>query len=80
MGLAPLRGGWGRGRYHTPEGESGGDHWEGRGSKGSVASLSLAHLGPREPAEILGLILCPPRPLPAERVLREWEGRKGEQK
>ena len=41
--------------------------------------VSPAHLGPREPAEIPGLILCPPRPSPAVRVLREWEGRKGEQ-
>ena len=39
-----------------------------------------AHLGPWEPAEIPGLILCPPRPPPASRVLREWEGGKGEQK
>ena len=39
-----------------------------------------AQLGPQEPAEIPGLILCPPRPLPAACVLREWAGGKGEQK
>ena len=42
--------------------------------------VSPAHLGPQEPAEIPDLILCPPRPPPATRVLREWEGGKGEQK
>ena len=42
--------------------------------------VSPAHLDPQEPAEILGLISCPPRPPPATRVLREWEGGKGEQK
>ena len=42
--------------------------------------VSPAHLDPQEPAEILGLILCPPRPPPATRVLREREGGKGEQK
>ena len=41
---------------------------------------SPAHLGSQEPAEIPGLILCPPRSPPAMLVLREWEGRKGEQK
>ena len=33
--------------------------------------VSPAHLGPQEPAEIPGLILCPPRPPPAAQVLRE---------
>ena len=37
--------------------------WEGRGSKGSMTSISLAHLGPQEPAAIQGLIFCPRRPL-----------------
>ena len=45
-----------------------------------VASISPAHLGPREPAEILGLILCPLRHPPVAWALREWEGGKGEQK
>ena len=42
--------------------------------------VSPAHIGPREPAEIPGLILCPPMLPPAARVLSEWEGGKGEQK
>ena len=33
-----------------------------------------------EPAEIPGLILCPPRPPPAVQVLREWEGRGSKSK
>ena len=37
-----------------------------------MASISTALLGPGEPAEIPGLILCPPRPPPAAQVLREW--------
>ena len=80
MGLGPRRGGWGMASVPTPGGGKGGDRWEGRGSEGSVASISPAHLGPREAAEILGLTLCPPRPPPASWVLREKEGRKGEQK
>ena len=39
-----------------------------------MASVSPVHLGPGEPAEIPGLILCPPRPPPAARVLRELRG------
>ena len=39
--------------------------------------VSPAHLGPQEPAEIQGLILCPPRPPPATRVLRERVGGRG---
>ena len=42
--------------------------------------FSPAHLGPQEPVEILGLILCPLRTPPAAQVLREWEGEKAEQK
>ena len=38
--------------------------------------VSPVYLDPQEPVEIPGLILCPPRPPPAERVLREWEGAK----
>ena len=62
MEPVPLRGDWGRGRDPMPGGGKG-DHWEGRRSEGRVASISPAHLGPGEPAEIPGLILCPPRPL-----------------
>ena len=54
--------------------------WEGRGSEGSIGSISPDHLGPGEPAEIPHQILCPPRSPPATWVLREWEGGKGEQK
>ena len=58
-----------------------GDHWAGRGSKGSVARFPLLTWTPQELVEIPGLILCPPRrPPPAAWVLREWEGGKGEQK
>ena len=76
----------------TPEGRLGegkgshvrrgklGNHWEGRGSKGSMATFPLLTWVPQEPAEILGLILCPLRAPPAAWVLREWEGGKGEQK
>ena len=73
------RGGWGRGRDPMPKvgnwGTLGGQRFQ--RERGQV---SPAHLGPQEPAEIPGLILCPPRPPPATRVLREWEGGKGEQK
>ena len=48
--------------------------------KREQGQVSPAHLGPWEPAEIPGLILCPPRPPPAARVLREWEGGKREQR
>ena len=52
----------------------------GRRIKRECGQASPAYLGPPEPAEILGLILCPLRPPPAGRVLREWEGGKAEQK
>ena len=77
--MAPLRGGWGRGRDPTPK----------RGNWGTIGGqrikrergqISPAHLDPQEPVEVLGLILCSPRPPPALQVLREWEGGKGEQK
>ena len=75
----PLRGGWGRGRDPTPEGGNWGTI--GRAEiKRECGQVSPAHLGPQEPAEIPGLILCPPRPPPATRVLREWEGRGSESK
>ena len=64
---------------HTWRGK-GGDSWEGRGSEGNMARVSCTHLGPGEPAEIPGLILCPARTPPAMRVLREWEGGRGEEK
>ena len=48
--------------------------------KRECGQVSPAHLGPRELAEIRGLILCTLRPPPATRVLREREGGKGEQK
>ena len=32
------------------------------GMKGKAASMFPTHLGPGEPAEVLGLILCLPRP------------------
>ena len=48
--------------------------------KSERGQVSPAHLGSQEPAEILALILCPPRPPPAVWVMREWEGGKGEQK
>ena len=70
----------GEGKGSRAQRGKGRDHWEGRGSKGSMASISRAHLGPWEPAEIPGLILCPLRPPPATQVLREWEGEKAEQK
>ena len=79
MGLAPLRGGWGRRRDPTPEGGNWGTTWRAEDQKG-VWPRFPCPLGPPEPAEIPGLILCPPRPPPAVRVLREWEGGKGEQK
>ena len=49
----------------------------GQRSKRESGQVSPAHLGPQEPAEILGLILCPLRPPQALQVLREWEGGKG---
>ena len=56
------------------------DHPEGRGSEGNVASISPANVGPGEPAEMPGLILCPwrfplavlslsPAPIPSPRAL-----------
>ena len=83
---------WRRDRTSAPEGRlgerkgshaqrgKGGDHWKVRGSERSVANVSPVHLGPGEPAEIPGLILCQPRSPPTVWVLREWEGGKGEQK
>ena len=64
---------------HTPRGKLG-NHWEGRGSKGSMARFPLPTWAPRNLLRSRGLILCPPRPPSAARVLREWEGEKGEQK
>ena len=75
----PLRCSWGRGRDPTPEGEIGGP-LEGQRIKREHAQVSPALLGLWEPAEIPGLILCPPRAPRAMQVLREWEGGKGEQK
>ena len=48
--------------------------------KRECGQVPPAHLGPQEPAEIPGLILCPLRRPPATRVPKEWEGGKGEQK
>ena len=48
--------------------------------KRECGQVSPAHLGPRESAEIPGLMLCPPRPPPASRVLREREGRGSKSK
>ena len=79
MGLVPLRGGWGRERHPMPKGVNG-EPLGGQRIKRERGQVSTAHLGPQEPAEILGLILCPPMPPPAAQVLREWEGGKREQK
>ena len=49
-----------------------GDHWEDRGSKGSMDRFPLPTWAPRNLLR-LGLILCPPRPPPATQVLREGE-------
>ena len=62
-----------------PKGEIGGP-LGGQRIKREHGQVSPAHLDPQEPAEILGLTLCPPRPPPAMRVLKEWEEGKGEQK
>ena len=62
-----------------PKGEIG-EPLGGQRIKRERGQVSPAHLDPQEPVEIPGLILCPPRPPPAARVLREWEGGKGEQK
>ena len=48
--------------------------------KREFGQVSPAHMGPQEPAGIPGLILCPPRPLPAAWVLKEWEGRESKSK
>ena len=77
--MAPLRGGWGRGRDPMPKGEIGEPLGMQR-IKRECGQVSPAHWGSQEPVEIPGLILCAPRPPPAARVLREWEGDKGEQK
>ena len=65
MGPVPLKGWLGEGNGSHAQRGKGGDHCEGRGSKGRMASISPTHLGPWEPAEIPGLILCPPKPPPA---------------
>ena len=75
----PLRGGWGRGRDPTPEGGNWGNTVRAEDQKGAWTGIPCP-LGPREPAEILSLIPCPPRPPPATQVLKEWEGGKGKQK
>ena len=49
------------------------DHWGAEDQKGARPGFPC-------PLGSLGLILCPPRPPPAVRVLREWEGGKAEQK
>ena len=56
-----------------PKGEMGGP-LGGQRIKRECGQVSPAHLDTQEPVEILGLILCPPRPHPAAWVLREWEG------
>ena len=83
---------WRRDRTGAPEGAARGgeriprlkgeigEPLGGQRIKRECGQVCPAHLGPREPAQILGLILCPPRPPPAAWVLREWEGGKGEQK
>ena len=76
MALASLRGGWGRGGDPTLKQEIG-EPLGGQRIKRECGQVSPAHLGPWEPAEIPGLILCPLRPPPATWVLREWEGGKG---
>ena len=79
-GTGGQRGGWGGGEeIPRPKREIGGPSG-GQRIKRESGQLSPAHLGSREPAEIPGLIFCPPRPPPATRVLREWEGGKGEEK
>ena len=73
-----VRAGGGEG-IPRPKGEIGGP-LGGQRIKRERGQVSPAHLGPWEPTEIAGLILCPLRPPPAVRVLREWEAGKGEQK
>ena len=79
MGLAPLGAAGGGEGISCLKGEIG-EPLGGQRIKSECGQVSPAHLGPREPSEILGLILCPSRPPPAMQVLREWEGGKGEQK
>ena len=62
-----------------PKGEIGGP-LGGQRIKKECGQVSPAYLDPQELVEIPGLILCPPRPPPAMRVLKEWEGGKEEQK
>ena len=62
-----------------PKGEIG-EPLGGQRIKREHGQVLPAKLGPREPAEIPGLILCPPTPPPAAWVLREREGGKGDQK
>ena len=78
-GLAPRGVAGGGGGEGCPKGEIG-EPLGGQRIKRECGQVSPAHMGPWEPAEIPGLILCPPRPPPAAWVLREWEGGKGEQK
>ena len=80
MGPAPLRGGWGRGRDPMPGRGKGETIGRAEDQKGACPGFPLPTWAPREPAEIPVLILCPPSPPLATRVLREWEGGKGEQK
>ena len=68
-GLAPRGVAGGGEEIPRPKGEIGGP-LGGQRIKRERGQVSPAHLGLREPAEILGLILCP-------RVLREWEGGMG---
>ena len=71
--------GWGGKGIPCPKGEIG-EPLGGQRIKRERGQVCPAHLGPQEPAEIPGLILCPLRPPPATWVLREREGGKGEQK
>ena len=61
-GTGTLEGQLGEGRGSHAQRGNGGDPREGRRSEGHAASVPLAHLGPREPAEVPSLI-CPPGPL-----------------
>ena len=78
MGPVSLRGSWGRGGVPmlrrdplTVRGSTGTgrDPREIGGSEENVASISSDHLGPREPAEVLGQILHPLRLPPSGRAV-----------
>ena len=69
-GLAPRRGGWGKGGVPTPsgtqlvvqlgQGRPQGGHGRGCGGmEGNLASAFPVHLGTGEPLRLPGLILCP---------------------